>query len=251
MPPLTSLLARRRVTRSSRYAARGRRLRSVGCTRAPWAPVAGSSPSLRRPSRCHLQSVPLQASPQHCAPFTPPVPRTSTAARRRSSQKCMRSSCVRSHGSASPLRRGAAARQFPPSLCRCADYPLRGIPLTPGGAPRPPDPAGALGPLCWPFGPLPVCYGGSASKPPLLSGAGPRSGGLKGILFSHPSSMGRPSGGLRFRLPYPSQWKALQSVSVPGGNQRHSRCAPHLHGTRPLGGGVSPHLHGPPPEGGW
>ena len=62
----------------------------------------------------------------HCAPFTPPLPRTSSAARRSSSQKCLRSSCVRSHGSASPLRRGAAARQFPPSLCRCAGHPLRG-----------------------------------------------------------------------------------------------------------------------------
>ena len=236
MPPLKSTLACRRVTRSSRSAARERRLRSVGCTRALRAPVAGSSPSLRRPSRCHLPSVPLQASPQHCAPFTPPVPRASSAARRSSSQRCMRSSCVRSRGSAPPLRRGAAARQFPPSLCRCADYPLRGIQFTPGGY-APPDPAGASGPLCWPFGPLPVCYGGSASKPPLLSGAGPRSGGLKGILLSHPSSMGRPSGGLRFTLPYPSQWNAIQSVSVPGGNQRHSHCAPHL--------------HGPPPEGGW
>jgi hypothetical protein len=130
-PPLTSLLACRRVTRSSRsvpsaLAARGRRLRSVGCARAPWAPSAGSSPSLRRPSRCHLHGVCLQNTVWHCAPFTPPVPRTSTAARRHSSQKCMRSSCVRSRGSASPLRRGAAARQFPPSLCRCAHHPLRG-----------------------------------------------------------------------------------------------------------------------------
>ena len=31
----------------------------------------------------------------HCAPFTPPLPRTSSAARRSSSQKCLRSSCVR------------------------------------------------------------------------------------------------------------------------------------------------------------
>ena len=230
-------MACRRVTRSSRYAARERRLRSVGCTRAPWAPVAGSSPSLRRPSRCHLQSVPLQASPQHCAPFTPPVPRTSTAARRRSSQKCMRSSCVRKSWLRFAAQAGRGSAPVPAFALSLRRLPASRHSTHSRGAPRPPDPAGALGPLCWPSGPLPVCYGGSASKPPLLSGAGPRSGGLKGILLSHPSSMGRPSGRLRFRLPYPAQWKALQSVSVPGGNQRHSRCAPHL--------------HGPPPEGGW
>ena len=79
----------------SALAARGRRLRSVGCTRALRAPVAGSSPSLRRPSRCHLDGVCLQNTVCHCAPFTPTVPRMSSAARGSSSQKCMRSSCVR------------------------------------------------------------------------------------------------------------------------------------------------------------
>jgi hypothetical protein len=72
------------------------------------------------------------------------------------------------------LRRPPAAR--PNTLAGIA-------PHSPGGF-APPDPAGASGPLCWPFGPVPICYGGSASKPPLLSGAGPRSGGLKGILLS-------------------------------------------------------------------
>ena len=136
----------------SALAARGRRLRSVGCTRAPWAPVAGSSPSLRRPSRCHLHGVCLQNTVCHCAPFTPTVPRMSSAARGSSSQKCMRSSCVRSRGSAPPLRRGAAARQFPPSLCRCADYPLRGIPLTPGGLRAPQTPRGPKAPFVGPSG---------------------------------------------------------------------------------------------------
>jgi hypothetical protein len=188
LPPLTSLLACRRVTRSSRYAARGRRLRSVGCTRAPWAPVAGSSPSLRRPSRCHLHGVCLQNTVCHCAPFTPTVPRMSSAARGSSSQKCLRSSCVRSHGSASPLRRGAAARQFPPSLCRCAGHPLRG-PCTLDE---------------------PVCLGLCPSPRALGPGEG--------------------QGWCSKALPYPALWRRLQSVSVPGGNQRHSPWA------APLGG---------------
>ena len=80
------------------------------------------------------------------------MPRTSSAARRRSSQRCLRSSCVRSHGSAPPLRRGAAARQFPPSLCRCADHPLRGIPLTPGGLRAPQTPRGPQAPFVGPSG---------------------------------------------------------------------------------------------------
>jgi hypothetical protein len=164
----------------SALAARGRRLRSVGCTRAPWAPVAGSLPSLRRPSRCHLHGVCLQNTVCHCAPFTPTVPRTSSAARRSSSQKSLRSSCVRSHGSASPLRRGAAARQFPPSLCRCACQPLRG-PCTLDE---------------------PVCLGLCPSPRALGPGEG--------------------QGWCSKALPYPALWRRLQSVSVPGGNQRHS-----------------------------
>jgi hypothetical protein len=86
------------------------------------------------------------------------LPRTSTAARRRSSQKCMRSSCVRSRGSAPPLRRGAAARQSPPSLCRYADQPLRGpthlrgSPRTLPGAPRPQTPRGPQAPFVGPSG---------------------------------------------------------------------------------------------------
>ena len=128
--------------RCPRYAAHRKASRSMPSAladrgKAPYAglppagrayvpPPASGQPRSVRPSRCHLPSVPLQTGPQHCAPFTPTLPRTSTAARRSSSQKCLRSSCVRSHGSASPLRRGAAARQFPPSLCRCAGHPLRG-----------------------------------------------------------------------------------------------------------------------------
>jgi hypothetical protein len=94
--------------------------------RAYVPPPASGQPRSVRPSRCHLQGVCLQNTVCHCAPFARTLPRTSTAARRRSSQKCMRSSCVRSRGSAPPLRRGAAARQFPPSLCLCAGHPLRG-----------------------------------------------------------------------------------------------------------------------------
>ena len=94
--------------------------------RACVPPPASGQPRYVRPSRRHLHGVCLQNTVCHCAPFTRTLPRTSTAARRSSSQKCMRSSCVRSRGSASPLRRGAAARQFPPSLCRCAHHPLRG-----------------------------------------------------------------------------------------------------------------------------
>ena len=94
--------------------------------RACVPPPASGQPRSVRPSRRHLYGLCAQAAPQHCAPASSTVPATPFAARRSSSQKCLRSSCVRSRGSAPPLRRGAAARQFPPSLCRCAGHPLRG-----------------------------------------------------------------------------------------------------------------------------
>ena len=45
----------------------------------------------------------------------------------------------------------------------------------------------------------------------------------KASILHAPPPWDGPIGSLGFRLPYPSQWNANQSVSVPGGNQRHPR----------------------------
>ena len=56
--------------------------------------------------------------------------------------------------SAPPLRRGAAARQFPPSLCRCAHQPLpRHSSHSWWGFAPPIPPRGPQAPFCWPYGP--------------------------------------------------------------------------------------------------
>ena len=56
--------------------------------------------------------------------------------------------------SAPPLRRGAAARQFPPSLCRCAHQPLtRHSSHSWWGFAPPIPPRGPKAPFCWPYGP--------------------------------------------------------------------------------------------------
>ena len=189
MPPLKSNLACRRVTRSSRYAAR----------------EGGSAPL------------------------------------------------------AAPARPG---RQFPPSLCRCADYPLRGIPLTPGGFRAPQTPRGPQAPFAGPSGhyrsvmeapppnlrcspaqglgvvvskafsfhtppPWAAPRGGCASGSRTPPNGKPfnlyRSrGGTKGTPVARPTSMGRPPRGAGRGFPYPKS--RLHPIGRPPHRARFRTC---------------------------
>ncbi len=110
---------------------------------------------------------------------------------------------VRSHGSASPLRRGAAARQFPPSLCRCARQPLSRHSSTLGGLRAPHPPRGPQAPFVGP----PGHYQSVMEAPPPNLRCSPAQGLgvaiLKGIPSSRPTSMGRLARGAGRGFPYP------------------------------------------------
>ena len=96
--------------------------------------------------------------------------------------------------SAPPLRPGAAARQFRPSLCRCASQPLRGILPRFGGLRAPHPPRGPQAPFAGPPGHYQSVM--EALPPNLRCSPAQASGwSLKGTPVARPSSVGRPARG--------------------------------------------------------
>jgi len=149
-----------------------------------------------------------------------------------------------------PLRLSGGARQRASSRLRSVAAHIsryRGTLLHLGGS-APPIPLGGLRPPLLALRAITVllwrlCLQTSAALRRRASGWR----FSKASILHAPPPWDAPIGRLGVRLPYPSQWNAIQSVSVPGGNQRHSRCTPHSHAASRARTAESPHRSRPFP----